>query len=364
MTPAASPVSSAAADPVLRAAQAEPLHAPTPRLKRWGFAVGAVAVLAYPFVFTGPYAQHLGILLLLNALMAQSWNILAGYCGQISLGHAVFFGIGAYSAGYLFAEYGISPWLGMGVGIVIAMGVAAAIGLPTLRLRGHYFAIATLVIGESVQIVVLRWDALGAATGIWLPILRESQWFNFQFHASKVPYYYIVLGMLVLCCLAVWRLDRSRMGYYFRAIREDDEAARSLGVNVARYKVQAFMLSAAFMAMAGTFNTQYVLLIDPEADLSLLRSILVVLVAVLGGVGTLWGPVLGAAVLVPLGEATRIYFGGTGGTVDLMVYGLLIVIICVYKPTGLIGLVRQTIRPTAEHEEAPAAADTPGGRDD
>lgn len=346
--------------PALRAALAEPLHRPLAARQWVALALGAVAVLGFPWVFGGPYWMHMAIILLLNALMAQSWNILAGYCGQISLGHAVFFGIGAYASGYLFATYGISPWLGMGVGVVLAMAVAAGIGIPTLRLRGHYFAIATLVIGESAQIIVLRWEALGAASGIWLPIVRDTPWLDFQFNTTKVPYYYIVLGMLVACSAAVWHLDRSRMGYYFRAIREDAEAASSLGVDVSRYKVQAFMLSAAFMAMAGTFNTQYVLLIDPEADLSILRSILVVLVAVVGGVGTVWGPIVGAALLVPMSEATRVYFGGTGGTVDLMIYGALIVLVCIFRPEGIVGLARHWVRPTVQ-EQAPGPEEERNG---
>jgi len=280
------------------------------------------------------------IMIFLYALMAQSWNILAGYCGQISLGHAVFFGIGAYSSGFLFAAYGLSPWIGIVIGILIAMAMALVIGIPTFRLRGHYFAIATLLIGESVQIVFQRWDFVGAASGVWLPIVRENALWNLQFHDSKIPYYYIALAFLAIVTFAVWRLERSRMGFYFRAIREDPEAAASLGVNVTLYKSFAYMLSAAFMSVAGAFYAQYVLVVDPETVFPLALSILVVLMAVLGGAGTLWGPLIGAAVLVPLSEATRIYFGGTGGTLDLIIYGALIVLICIFKPEGLIGLVR------------------------
>ncbi|MFQ5936808.1 MAG: branched-chain amino acid ABC transporter permease [Acidiferrobacterales bacterium] len=327
-------------EPALQAALAEPLR---PRLSLRGklaAVTGLVVLLAYPFVFNTPFAHHMMILIFLYALMAQAWNILAGYCGQISLGHAVFFGIGAYSSGFLFATYHISPWLGMLVGMVIAMAMALIIGIPTLRLRGHYFAIATLVIGESVQIVFQRWEFVGAASGVWLPIVRENPLLNFQFNESKIPYYFIALGFLVLVCLAVAYLERSKAGFYFRAIREEPEAASSLGINVSLYKVLAYMLSAAFMAMAGSFYAQYVLVIDPETVFPLTLSILVLLIAVMGGVGTLWGPIIGAAVLVPLSEATRIYFGGTGGTVDLMIYGGLIVLICVFRPSGVFGLFK------------------------
>ena len=324
----------------LQAALAEPLRARLGLRTKLAGLLGLLALLIYPFALNTPFAHHVMILIFLYALMAQSWNILAGYCGQISLGHVVFFGIGAYSSGYLFATYHVSPWLGMLVGITIAAAMAVVIGIPTLRLRGHYFAIATLVIGESVQIVFQRWEFVGAASGIWLPIVREHPYINFQFNESKIPYYYIALVFLVLVCLAVAYLERSKAGFYFRAIREEPEAASSLGINVSLYKVIAFMMSAAFMAMAGTFYAQYVLVIDPETVFPLALSILVLLIAVMGGVGTLWGPVIGAAVLVPLSEATRIYLGGTGGTVDLMLYGALIVLICIFRPSGLLGLFK------------------------
>ncbi|MDH4246587.1 MAG: branched-chain amino acid ABC transporter permease [Deltaproteobacteria bacterium] len=341
----------------LERALAEPLHRPLGHLRQGLALLGGVALVSYPFVFTGPFPIHIMIMIFLYALMAQAWNILAGYCGQISLGHVVFFGIGAYASGFLFTKFGVMPWLGMGVGVVLSVIVAVLIGLPTLRLKGHYFAIATLVIGEIVQIVFLRWDAVGAASGFWLPIVRESPWRNFQFNQTKVPYYFIALVFLLAACAVVWQLGRSRLGYYFRAIREDPEAAASLGVNVTRYKAYAFMLSGGLMSLAGSFYAHYVLVVDPETVFPSTLSILVVLMAVMGGVGTLWGPVIGAAVLVPLSEATRIWFGGTGGTVDLMIYGVLIVLLSIYRPDGLVGLFqrRSTAVPTvaAPGEETP-----------
>ncbi len=326
-------------DPALAAARAEPLRAP-PNRAQWilGTVVGA-CLLAYPLVFDQPYQQHVLIMIFIYALMAQGWNVLAGYCGQISLGQVVFFGIGAYSSAFLFSNFGISPWLGMAVGAVVSMVVALLIGLPTFRLKGHYFAIATLVIGEIAQTVFINWEYVGGATGIWIPIEREAPWFAFQFHDSKLSYYYIGLGFLVLACLCVYWLTHSRTGLYFRAIREEPEAASSLGIDVTRYKLVAIMVSAAFTSVAGSLFTQYILVIDPETVFPLLLSIQVVLMTMLGGVGTLWGPIIGAAVLLPLQEITRIYFGGTGGAVDLMIYGALILLISIFYPRGLIGLV-------------------------
>jgi len=334
----------------LASAMAEPLRAPATFKRRAAYATLALALVAFPHVFDSSFLHHVMIILFMYALMAQSWNILAGFCGQISLGHAAFFGVGAYSTGYLFFAYQLSPWIGLGVGVVLAMLLAVAIGIPTFRLRGHYFAIATLLIGEGVQIFFQRWELVGAASGIFLPIVREQAWLNFQFHGTKLPYYYIILAFLALATFVVWRLDRSRIGFYFRAIRDEPEAASSLGVNVTLYKSFAFMISAGLMSMAGAFYCQYVLVIDPETVFPLSMSILVVLMAVMGGAGTLWGPIIGAAVLVPLSELTRIYFGGTGGSLDLMIYGALIVLICIFKPEGLVGTVKVLRSATSEEK--------------
>jgi branched-chain amino acid transport system permease protein len=327
----------------LERARAEPLYPPWTRAQWITAAVVAASVLLYPAVFTQPYMRHIMVMVFIYGLMAQGWNVLAGYCGQISLGHAFFFGIGAYSAGYLFTHHGITPWAGMGVGVVISVVAAALIGFPTFRLRGHYFAIATLVIGESAHIVFLNWETVGAATGLWIPVERDAPLRDMQFHESKAPNYYIGLAFLTLATAIVYKLERSKIGFYLRAVREDPEAAQSLGVDVTRCKMIAIMISAALTSVAGTLYAQYTLIIDPETVLPLLLSILVVLMTMLGGLGTLWGPIIGAAVLVPLSEATRVWLGGTGGAEDLMIYGALITIIAVCYPSGLIGLGRRLL---------------------
>lgn len=329
---------------MLELARSEPLW---PKPPAWAAALGiagALALLAYPFVITSTFAQHTMILVFLYAMMAQSWNVIAGLSGQISLGHAMFFGIGAYSVGVLGVKFGITPWIGVLVGMAVATLAAVAVGIPTLRLKGHYFAIATLLIGSSVQIIFQRWDWVGAASGLFLPLKRGSPWLDMQFHTSKVPYYYISLAFAAIAFLVVWHIRRSRIGFRLQALRDDADAAASLGIAVAKYKVFAFMISAAMMAAAGSFYTQYVLVLDPERVFSVDISIIVVLMTVLGGSGTLWGPAVGAAVLVPLSEYSRIWFGSTGRTVDLMIYGLLIVIICMWRPSGLLSLFAERIR--------------------
>src|ERR1700741_1532650 len=318
---------------------------PAPPLLAIGLGVaGAAFLLAYPFIFTTPFAHHLMILILLYALMAQSWNVVAGFSGQISLGQAIFFGIGAYSSTVLFTKYGITPWAGLMVGMLLSALAAVAIGEPALRLRGHYFAIATLLIGSSVQIVFQRWDWVGAASGLYVPIERASPWFYLQFHTSKVPYYYLALGAAAGGYLAVWKLRRSRLGSRLQALRDKRDAAASLGIAIARHKVLAFMISAAMMSVAGTFYAQYVLAFDPERLFSAEISIIVLLMPVLGGSGTLWGPALGAAILVPLSEYSRIWFGGTGRTIDLILYGILILLVCMWRPNGILSIFNERIR--------------------
>jgi branched-chain amino acid transport system permease protein len=294
-----------------------------------------LAALAFPAVFTLPFPRHVMIMIFLYGALAAAWNIIAGYCGQISLGQAVFFGIGAYTSSVLFKETGLTPWAGMLAGVVLAVAVSQVVGYPVFKLRGHYFAIATIAVGEIVQALIVNWDWIGGARGVFVPIKRPDSFVNFQFHQSKAFYYYIALGLLLLALGVTRLIERSRRGFYFRAIREDQEAAASLGVNVAREKLRALAISAALTAMGGTFYAQYLLFIDPESVFPLTLSILICLVAVLGGVGTLWGPVLGALVLVPLQEGTRIMLGGTGKAIDLLLYGALIVVVAVVQPGGL-----------------------------
>src|SRR5439155_6127728 len=228
---------------------------------------------------------------------------------------------------------------GMIAGVYLAVIVSQMVGYPVFRLRGHYFAIATIAVGEIVQALIVNWDAIGGARGVFLPIKRPDSFLNFQFHQSKAFYYYIALVLLLLALGVTRLIDRSRRGYFFRAIREDQDAAAALGVDVAREKLRALAISAALTAMGGTFYAQYLLFIDPESVFPLSLSILICLVAVLGGVGTLWGPVLGAAVLVPLQEGTRVMLGGTGKALDLLIYGDLIIAISVFQPSGLMGLL-------------------------
>jgi branched-chain amino acid transport system permease protein len=309
--------------------------------RKWTWlAIGAILCLIFPIFFTLPFPRHLMIMIFLYAAMGLAWNMIGGYAGQISLGHAIFFGAGAYTSTLMLMKLGISPWVGMLAGGILSVGIAFIIGYPCFKLAGHYFAIATIAIGEIAQQWMLNWDWAGSAVGLTLPILPES-WINLEFHTTKAPYYYLAFGIFVLTILATYGVDRSKLGYYFKAIKGDLEGARSLGINVTKYKFYALALSAFFTSLCGSFYAQYVLFIDPDSVFPLMLSVIVCLVATLGGVGTVWGPVIGSVILIPISEFTRIYFGGGGKGTDLIIYGFLIVFISVYQPFGVIGLARR-----------------------
>jgi branched-chain amino acid transport system permease protein len=294
-------------------------------------------LLAVPLFISSSFLLHLLILIFLYALLAGAWNILGGYTGQISLGHAVFFGVGAYASTLGQAHFGLNPWLGMLAGGLIAVVISLMMGYPTFRLRGHYFVIATIAMGEIVFALFTNWEWAGGAVGQHLAFVSSSL-VNFQF-AHKMPYYYIALGFLSLQLAVTYWLERSYLGYYFQAIREDQDAARALGIGITRYKLVAMGFSAFFMALGGSFYAQYVLYIDPDSVLPMMLSIQVCLIAILGGVGTISGPVIGAAIMIPLAEFSRALLGGSGAALDLIFYGLLIMLIAVFKPSGIMGLI-------------------------
>ncbi|NPV45132.1 MAG: branched-chain amino acid ABC transporter permease [Firmicutes bacterium] len=284
------------------------------------------------------------ILFVVFASLGEAWNIITGFTGQTSFGHAAFFGIGAYTSTVLLYRYGVNPWIGMFLGGIIAAIVAAAVSYPCFKLKGHYFAIATLAIAEIIQQIFVSWEYVEGATGISLPIMDESL-LNFQFHPlNKLPYFYIVYIMFGLVLVIAYWIENSKMGFYLKAIRESHEAAESIGINTTRYKLYAMMASAFLTALFGTFYAQYFLYIDPFMVFALPVSMKIVLLTVLGGLGSLYGPIIGAAVLIPLSEYTRINLGGTGKGVDLIIFGLLVVIVACYQPNGIVGFFEKMRR--------------------
>lgn len=300
-------------------------------------------------------SSHLNmvILVLMAAQLGVAWNIVGGYAGQVSLGHAAFYGLGAYSSTLLMIKFGVNPWLGVLAGGGIAVVLSLAFGWSCFRLKGHYFAMATIAVAELVQIFFTEWEYGGAAVGLYVPMDKQGWlWMNF---ATKLPYYWLALGLLLLTLAANWWIERSYLGYYFRAIKDEPDAARSIGVNIARYKQVALSVSAFFTALGGSLYAQKELYIDPNSVLSTALSIKMALVAILGGVGTLLGPVIGSVVLTSIEEFTRILFGGTGRGTDVIIYASLIIIIAVFYPTGIIGWIRSFKERRAARADASAS---------
>ncbi|WP_234484871.1 branched-chain amino acid ABC transporter permease [Noviherbaspirillum pedocola] len=296
-----------------------------------------LAALCIPLLDRNPAHINLLILILMAAQLGVAWNIIGGYAGQISLGQAAFFGLGAYTSTLLLSRLGINPWLAILCGGFLAAGISLAIGWSCFRLKGHYFAMATIAVAEIIQIVFTNWDYAGAAVGLSLPM--EEGWSRLVF-SSKEPYYYLALGLLLLTLLANYLIESSYLGYYFRAIKDEPDAARSLGVSLTRYKQIAFAISSFFTALGGSLYAQKELYIDPGSVLHTGLSIKMALVSILGGVGTLFGPLVGAGVLTMIEEGTRAAFGGSGRGTDLVIYAALIILIAVYYPSGVIGWFR------------------------
>ena len=303
---------------------------------------GLLAVLAALPLARGlvgnTYSGHVLVMVLLYAAMAQAWNILGGYCGQVSFGHSVFFGIGAYGAGLAVVTWGMATWGGALAGACCAALVSVVISYPCFRLKGHYFAIATFAIVEIFNRLFMVWDQVGGALGLDYPILPDG-WRNFVWSGTKVGYYYGAFALFVLVFSLVRWMERHRFGYYLRAVREGQETAESLGVDATRVKLTAMALSAFLAALCGAFFVQYNYRVDPPMVMSLQMSMSFVLVTVLGGIGTFFGPLLGAAILIPLQEYTRAYLGQLGSGVDLMIFGLLIILAMTKQPGGLMGIL-------------------------
>ncbi len=306
-------------------------------MRHWPLALaGFLLIAAWPLVVQDVFLQRVGALALLAAISASAWNLLGGYAGQVSVGHAVYFGTGAYSSLVVYTELGWPPVAGVPIGVVISMVIAALVGTPTFRLRGHYFSMATIAAAELFRILAGNWPLLGAAVGLMGPPVPRSL-ADLSF-ISPVAYHYLFLAVLALLVGGTWQMQRSRMGYYLAAIRGGDRAARSLGVPVLRYKLYALLLSAAFTSVAGSLYALMVGFIDPDSALGILISVKMLIIAALGGAGSLFGPLVGAIILIPLEETTNALFGGGGTGITFIVYGAIILLIARFQPGGVAAL--------------------------
>ena len=283
------------------------------------------------------YWVQMVIWVMFFAYLSAAWNIIGGFAGQYSIGHSGLVGIGAYTSSLLLIHGGLSPWLGMLVGGALAAVVGGLIGYPCFRLRGAFFSLVTIAFAEMLRVGAELTDTLfglhlNGVRGLLLPVAGDRPWL-FQF-TGKRPYYYVMLALLLAVLAAGWLVKRSRLGYYLAAIRDDEDAVAALGVNPARAKLMAMMVSSFFAAIGGTFYAQLVGFITPTRTMSVDFSVQMVVMAVLGGVGTVLGPVWGALVLVPIAETTRAVWGGSFQGVHLIVYGALLMIVILTGPRG------------------------------
>ena len=301
--------------------------------KNVAFIVFALIFLLFPFIVSSDYYQHLVIIALMWVVIGSSWNLLAGYTGLVSFGHAMFFGTGAYTAGILVMKLGISAWWGMLFGGIVSMLIALFVGWVCLRLRGPYFALATLAGGEIFRLIATNWEGLTEGmVGILI----------IQTFRSKLPYYYIALGLAFACIYVIHLVMKSKWGYYFVSIREDQDAAESFGINTTLYKNVSLLISAFFTGMAGAFYMNYMAFIDPEVVYSLhYISIMAILVGIVGGVATIWGPAVGAFVMVGVQETFRSAFFGMApkwiSQAHALVFGLLVIFVIMFLANGIVG---------------------------
>jgi branched-chain amino acid transport system permease protein len=313
-------------------------------------AIGALLAIVYPLPLQlqgYTYYQTVGFLVLLNAVLGLGWNVVGGWAGQFDFGPQVFFAVGAYTAGLLAAKAGLGAWAGLPAGVVVAALLCAVLTYPLTRLRGHYFAIATVAIWMIAQPIGATWQFIGGSQGLFIPMqpragaLASALALQFSGSTKALGYYYSALALFAVTLALMALVERSKLGFYFRAIRDDQEAAESIGIDSRLHKVVARSITAAVFAAAGVLYAFWALSVFPEQALELNWSTLPIMATVVGGIGRLWGPVLGAVILIPISQIMSATLGTgplAGRGVDLIVYGVIIVLIAAFRPTGLLSL--------------------------
>ena len=294
----------------------------------------AVAVLlVLPWVVSS-YVVTVLIFIFFYGYLGQAWNIVGGYAGQLSAGHAAFVGVGGYAAALLSMHAGLSPWIGMWIGGALAAALGAFIGYLGFRfgLRGFYFVLLTVAFAEICRVVALNVDAVGGALGLYITFTGNPR--QFQFQDNRV-YYFVALALMLGATALVWALERHRLGSYLTAIRQDEAACEALGVDTLRCKMLAMVLSSFLTGVGGTFYAFYLFSLQPNAVFGIPLSVEIIIRPIVGGAGTVLGPLLGSFILSPLAEISRTYFarGGWSG-VHLIVYGLLLISVVLFLPRG------------------------------
>ena len=301
-------------------------------------------LMALP-AFLDSYWLGLFIIFFFYAYLGQAWNILSGYCGQISLGHALFVGIGGFLSTKMFMSWGLSPWLGMLLAAMVSCITGLFMGYLAFRfgLRWVYFLLLTIAFAEIGRMVFLNWNLFGSFAGLFVPAKPGFQ--NMQFE-SNGGYYYLFMGFVVLSLAVVRILEKTRLGKSMIAVREDEEAAESLGIDTFRTKMWAIGISSFLTSMAGPFYANYFFYLHPDILLSVHLSIKIILAPIIGGLGTVFGPVIGAIFVGFIEELSRIYFSAEGlAGLNIIIYGVLLIAVVMFLPKGLMPLIRTALDP-------------------
>ncbi len=329
--------------------------------------IALALLLVIPLASGSPFLVHVFVTICVFAALATAWNIVGGYAGQLSLGHTVFYGIGGYTTALLIAHFGLTPWIGMLIGAALAALVGIGIGYPCFRLRGPFFSLATIAFLEVVRLLAIHFNGLtGGSAGLIVPLNLGWAWMIFR---DKVNYLFIAFGLLCLTLLVSWAVRSSRLGFYLTAVRERDSAAQAAGINDNRVKLIAIALSAALTALVGAFHAMYLTFLEPATMFSLATSVEIAMFALIGGLGTVMGPLLGTVLVVPLAELARGWLGASANGLHGFVYGTVLVLITLTLPGGLVGTFGRRItgwidalpggaRP--EPQPAPALAEVGG----
>ncbi|MGC9149109.1 MAG: branched-chain amino acid ABC transporter permease [Sulfolobales archaeon] len=307
--------------------------------------ISTIILLTLPILYPNLFFVNALYLASLYMISSVAWNIMGGYTGLISFGHATFFGLGAYTLAITYNS-GLNPWLGIPLAGLVSMIFASLVAFPLLRLRGHWFALASIPVGEALKLFFNNWEFVGGARGIEL--MRKEYSFFWIYFSESITYNYVAIIFVATSVILMYLIMRSRIGYYLQSIRESEETTMSIGVNPFKYKYLAMIISAFFTGIAGALYTVRYRYIDPFSVMDLFISVQIALIAIVGGVYSFSGPIIGSLVIIPIAEYVRALIGGMYGArffgIHFLVYGIILLILSMYAPGGLMDLIKKRFR--------------------
>ncbi len=299
-------------------------------------------LILIPLGFNSPFVYHLFVLICVYGALSTAWNLVGGFAGQMSLGHAVFYGAGSYAAVLLTINYGLSPWIGMFAGGAVSAVLALVMSYPTMRLRGPFFALVTIAVLEVIKLLVIEQGSwTGGSAGLSVPLNIGFKWMIFR---DKPSYLFLAFGFLMMTLWVSWFIRQSRLGFYLLAVREREDAAQAVGVNTVRVKILIAVLSGVLTGMIGTFHAMYLTFIEPSAAFSLDLSIQIAMFALIGGLGSVGGPLAGTVLVLPIAELARGWLSSLGSGTHGFIYGVILVVVVLTMPKGIVGQFGQQIR--------------------